>query len=163
MIINVFLHIKKASILFFTKPNLNNRPMNIQFCIDHNDVPFFQYRDLFPRSTKVLLGYVVMYVKSSFEPSVTLVLGGGGHSFLQIYTDFVPKWLNIIEWHIQLKVSFDHKYQRLCFPSSSKILVIIMVTISTQLVLKNTTPFISVPSQQLAFSVSFILFSVKPT
>ena len=39
--------------------------MNIKFCLDYNDVPFFQYRDLFPpdRSTKVLLGYVIMYVK----------------------------------------------------------------------------------------------------
>ena len=39
--------------------------MNILFCIDHNEVPFFQYRDLFPRSTKVntRIRYVVMYVK----------------------------------------------------------------------------------------------------
>ena len=49
MIITVFIHIKQASVLFFTKPNLNNRPMNIQFCIDYNDVPFFQYKDLFPQ------------------------------------------------------------------------------------------------------------------
>ena len=33
-----------------------------------------------------------------------------------------------------------------------------MVTFSTQLVLKNTIPFISVPSRLQAFSVSFILF-----
>ena len=39
-----------------------------------------------------------------------------------------------------------------------------MVTFSTQLVLKKTMPFISVPSQLLAFSVSSTLFSnVKPT
>ena len=39
--------------------------MNIKFCIDHKDVPFFQYTDLSPPppSTKVLLGYVVMNVK----------------------------------------------------------------------------------------------------
>ena len=63
-------------------------------------------------------------LKSTFEPSGTLVLWGGKYSFLQIYTDFVPNWLNIIEWHshaaryrslimaIHTKdhVSFDQKY-----------------------------------------------------
>ena len=29
MIISVFIYIKLASVLFLTKPNLNNRPMNI--------------------------------------------------------------------------------------------------------------------------------------
>ena len=29
MIISVFIYIKQASVLFLTKPNLNNRPMNI--------------------------------------------------------------------------------------------------------------------------------------
>ena len=37
-------------------------------------------------------------LKSTFEPRDLGTLGGK-YSFLQIYTDFVPNWLNIIEWH----------------------------------------------------------------
>ena len=52
-----------------------------------------------PPSTKVLLGYVVMYVKIYIWAEWDLGTPGGKHSFLQIYTDFVPNWLNITEWH----------------------------------------------------------------
>ena len=55
----------------------------------------------------------------------------GKHSSLQIYTDFVPNWLNITDWHSQLNIevsSYGHKYsysQRSCFLSSWKILTVI--------------------------------------
>ena len=101
----------------------------------------------YPPSTKVLLRYVVMYVKIS---KVGVLLGyvvmyvkisqvgpwysGGKHSFLQIYADFVPNWLNIIDWHSQLNIevsSYGHKYQRSCFLSSSKILIIWLHSLPT--------------------------------
>ena len=50
-------------------------------------------------TTKVLLGYVVMYVNIYIWAKWDLGTPGGNHSFLQIYTDFVPNWLNAIEWH----------------------------------------------------------------
>ena len=34
------------------EPNQNYRPMNIQFCLEHNDVRFLQNINLFPRSTR---------------------------------------------------------------------------------------------------------------
>ena len=52
--------------------------MNIYFCIDHNDVPFFQYGTYSPRSTKVLLGYVVMYIKIYIWAKWDLGTRGGG-------------------------------------------------------------------------------------
>ena len=113
--------------MFLTKPNLSNRPMNIQFCIDHNDVPFFQYWSYSTRSTKVLLRYVVMYVKIYIWAKWDLGTLGGNIRFLQIYTDFVQNWLNIIDWHSLLYnievSSYGHKYLRSCFLSSSKIVV----------------------------------------
>ena len=42
---------------------------------------FFQYKDLFPQSTKVLLGYVVMYVKIYIWAKWDLGTLGGKHSF----------------------------------------------------------------------------------
>ena len=59
---------------------------------------FFYIGTYSPQSTKVLLGYVVMYVKI-YIWAVGPWYSGGKYSFLQIYTDFVPNWLNIIEWH----------------------------------------------------------------
>ena len=44
-----------------------------------------------PPSTKVLLGYVFMYVKVYIWAKWDLGTSEGKHSFLQIYTDFVPK------------------------------------------------------------------------
>ena len=73
--------------------------MNIYFYIDHNDVPFFQYRDLFFQ--EYMLSCML---KSTFEPNGTLVLRGEKHLFLQIYTDFVPIWLKIIDWHSQVNM-----------------------------------------------------------
>ena len=61
---------------------------------------FFQYRDLFPLGTKVLLKllvYVAMYVKVYISVKWDLGTPGEKHSFLQIYIDFVPNWLNIID------------------------------------------------------------------
>ena len=55
--------------------------------------------DLGTQSTKVLLGYVVMYAKIYIWAKWDLGTLGGKYSFLQIYTDLVPNWLNIIEWH----------------------------------------------------------------
>ena len=40
-----------------------------------------------------------MYVKIYIWAKWDLGTPWGKHSFLQIYTDFVPNWLNIIEWH----------------------------------------------------------------
>ena len=60
---------------------------------------FFYIGTYSPQSTKVLLGYVVKYVKIYIWAKWDLGTLGGKHSFLQIYTDFVPNWLNIIEWH----------------------------------------------------------------
>ena len=61
---------------------------------------FFDIGTYSPRSTKVLLGYAVMYVKIYIWAKWDLgTPGAGKHSFLQIYTDFVPNWLNIIDWH----------------------------------------------------------------
>ena len=46
---------------------------------------FFNIETYSPRSTKVLLGYVVMYVKIYIWAKWDLGAGGGGeHSFLQI-------------------------------------------------------------------------------
>ena len=118
------------------------------------------------RITKVSLGYVVKNAKIYIWAKWDLGTSGERHSFLQIYTDFVPNWLTITDWHSQLNKGLEgswygHKYQRSCFLSSAKVLV--MVTFSTQLVLKNTMQLISILSKLLAFSISFILFSVKPT
>ena len=55
-----------------------------------------------PRSYSDMLSCML---NSTFEPSLDLGSGGGGgHSFLQIYTNFVPNWLNIIDWHSQLNI-----------------------------------------------------------
>ena len=56
---------------------------------------FFNIGTYSPRSTKVLLGYVVMYVEIYIWAKWDLGTLGGKHSFLQIYTAFVPNWLNI--------------------------------------------------------------------
>ena len=61
---------------------------------------FFNIGTYSPRSTKVLLGYVVMYVKIYIWAKWDLGTSGGKH-FLQIYTDYFPNWLNIIDWHSQ--------------------------------------------------------------
>ena len=85
---------------------------------------FFYIGTYSPQSTKVLLGYVVMYAKIYIWAKLDLGTLGGKYSFLQIYTDFVPNWLNIILWHshaaryrslimaINIKdhVSFHQKY-----------------------------------------------------
>ena len=60
---------------------------------------FFYIGTYSPQSTKVLLGYVVMYAKIYIWAKWDLGTLGGKYPFLQIYTDFVPNWLNIIEWH----------------------------------------------------------------
>ena len=75
MTFSVSTHIKWASVLCLTKPNSSYRPMNIQSCIDHNDVPFFFFNigTYSPRSTKVSLMLTSM-LNSTFEPSRTLVL-----------------------------------------------------------------------------------------
>ena len=52
-----------------------------------------------PRSPKFLLWYVAMYIKIYIWAKWDLGTPGGMHSFLQIYTHFVPNWLNIIDWH----------------------------------------------------------------
>ena len=46
-----------------------------------------------------------MNVKIYIWATWDLGIPGGGekHSFLHIYTDFVPNWLNFIDWHSQLK------------------------------------------------------------
>ena len=51
---------------------------------------------VFTWSTMVSLRYVVKYVKIYIWAKWDLGTPGGKHSFLQIYTDFVPNWLNII-------------------------------------------------------------------
>ena len=38
--------------------------------------------------------YVKIYIWAKWDLGT-----GGGETFLQIYTDFVPNLLNIIEWH----------------------------------------------------------------
>ena len=64
---------------------------------------FFNIGTYSPRSTKVSLRDVVAeYVKIYIWAKWDLGTPGGKHSFLQIYTDFVPNWLNIIEWHSRL-------------------------------------------------------------
>ena len=63
---------------------------------------FFNIGTYSPQSTKVSLKYVVKYVKIYIWAEWDLGTLGGKHSFLQIYTDFVPHWLNIIEWHSRL-------------------------------------------------------------
>ena len=65
---------------------------------------FFNIGTYSPRITKVSLRYVVKYVKIYIWAKWDLGTLGGKHSFLQIYTDFVPNWLNIIEWHSQLLI-----------------------------------------------------------
>ena len=110
---------------------------------------FFYIGTYSPQSTKVLLGYVVMYAKIYIWAKWDLGTLGGKYSFLQIYTDFVPNWLNIIEWH-----SHAARYRSLIMAINTKDHVsfhqntgYIMVTFFTQVVLKNTMPFLSVPSQ----------------
>ena len=55
-------------ITFLMQPNQNYRPMNILFCIEHNDERFLQSMNLSPppppRSTKVSHKYVVSYDKN---------------------------------------------------------------------------------------------------
>ena len=63
---------------------------------------FFYIGTYSPQSTKVLLGYVVMYAKIYIGAKWDLGTLGGKYSFLQIYTDFVPNWLNIIQLQLQL-------------------------------------------------------------
>ena len=75
---------------------------------------FFNIETYSPRSTKVSLRYVVMYFKIYIWAKWDLGTPGGKHSFLQIYTDFVPNWLKIIDWHSQLNIglevsSYGHK------------------------------------------------------
>ena len=75
---------------------------------------FFNIGTYSPRSTKVSLRYVVMYFKIYIWAKWDLGTLGGKHSFLQIYTDFVPNWLKIIDWHSQLNIglevsSYGHK------------------------------------------------------
>ena len=112
---------------------------------------FFNIGTYSPQSTKVLLWYVKIYIWAKWDLGTL----GGKHSFLQIYTDFVPNWLNIIKWHSQLLFSsYGHKYQRSGFLKN----ISYMVTFSTLLVLKNTVPFIGVPSQLLAFFCQFYTF-----
>ena len=60
---------------------------------------FFYIGTYSPQSTKVSLGYVVMCAKIYIWAKWDLGTLGGKYSFLQIYTDFVTNWLNIIEWH----------------------------------------------------------------
>ena len=140
---------------------------------------FFNIGTYYPQSTKVYSDMLSWMLKSTFEPSVTLVLRGtkvllgyvvinvkiyiwakwdlgtpgGKHLFLQIYTDFVPNWLNrpIIEWHSHaarygsLIMEINTKDHVYFFKNTSYI----MVTFSTQLVLKNTIAFYKRPQSTL--------------
>ena len=45
-----------------------------------------------------------MYVKIYIWAKWDLGTLGGKHSFLQIYINFVPNWLNIIDWHRQVNM-----------------------------------------------------------
>ena len=102
-----------------------------------------------PQSTKVLLGYVVMYAKIYIWAKWDLGTLGGKYSFLQIYTDFVQiGWisLNGTAMQLDIEVSLWPQIPKSMFPFI-KNTGYIMVTFLTQLGLKNTMPFLSVPSQ----------------
>ena len=112
----------------------------------------FLYWDLFPPEYQGLTRICCheYMLKSTFEPSGTLVLWGESICFCKFNTDFVPNWLNIIEWH-----SHAARYRSLIVVINTKDHVschqkywlyygyILYPTI----VLKNTMPFLSVPSQ----------------
>ena len=116
---------------------------------------FFNIGTYSPRSTKVLLGYVVMYVKIYIWAKWDLGTLGGKHSFLQIYTDFVPNWLNIIKWHSQLLFSsYGHKYQRSCFLKN----ISYMVAFSTLLVLKKYYAIYRRPQSTFSVFLSVLYF-----
>ena len=98
-------------------------------------------------------------LKSTFEPSGTLVLWGGSISFCKfIQILFQIGWISLNGTAMQLDIEVSlWPYQRSCF-LSSKTTGYIMVTFFTQLVLKNTMPFLSIPQSTLGVFCQFILF-----
>ena len=131
-------------------------------------ITIFKIEMLSPPSTKVPLAQNVCYDDRILLWKWDLGTWGGKHSFLQIYTDFVQHWLKIIDWHSQLNIVqcslyiYGHKYQTSCFLSSTNIQLIWLHSLHSTSPQKIDMPFISVPSQLLVFSVSFILFSLVP-